>query len=569
MKKKILLHIGMILAMVVVACVYMSPALSCKAIRQGDIQKADAMAYRQKMVAEQTGEIPNWAPSMFSGMPGYQIASQPPKSVFQTVRNLLVMRPLGVERNIGVLFLYLLGFYVAMLALGVSPWLALIGALGFGLGSYNIIIIEAGHITKAWAMSMMAPILAGMILALRSAIDADLDKRKRNIRVMAGRLLVTLALILQLAYNHIQITFYTAIACVVIGLAYMVSAMVKRRFPQFALKVGILVVGVALAFGCNLRNLLVNEEYVKYTMRGGNELTVTPEDLYGDNEASPQNTTSGLDINYAFNWSYGVGETYTLLVPGAYGGGSGEKVSHESAFYQAFHSEQAPLYWGNQPFTSGPVYFGAVVLLLFLVGMIVTRGLERWWILVAGIIGVLLSWGSNFMAFNEWVFNNLPFYNKFRTPSMALVLTNVCVVIMAVLALKAVFDKERDRKRVNLGLYISTGVLCGLILLVLIVSGSFSFSGASDRQMAAQYGAQWNSIFSVLVSDRAALLRGDSWRSIIFILVTAVALWLYNNEKIKKQGIAMAIVGVLVLIDLWGVDRRYLNDSNFVEKRQL
>ena len=447
---------------------------------------------------------------MFSGMPGYQIAVEQPKSVFQVLRNLLIMRPLGVERNIGVLFLYLLGFYIAMIALGVSPWLALIGALGFGLGSYNIIIIEAGHITKAWAMSMMAPVLAGMLLTLRSAIDPELTKRKRSVRVLGGSLLFTLALILQIAFNHIQITFYTAIACVAMGIAYFVTAIVKKRFPQFALKIGILLVGAMLAFGCNIRLLLVNEEYMKYTMRGGNELTVTPEGLYGDGEAPQQNTADGLKIDYAFSWSYGVGETYTLLVPGAMGGGSGEKVSTESAFYKAFRSQQAPLYWGEQPFTSGPVYFGAIVILLFVMGLLVTRGPERWWILAAALLGVLLSWGSNFMAFNEWVFNHIPFYNKFRTPSMALVLTNVCMAIMAVLTLKEVFNPQRDRKRVNLGLYVGTGVLCGLILVVLLLSGSFSFSGASDRQMAAQYGTQWDTIFSVLVSDRASLLKADS-----------------------------------------------------------
>ena len=569
MNKKIWIHVSMIVAMFAVACIYMSPALSGKAIRQGDIQKAEAMSHRQMMVKEQTGTIPNWAPSMFSGMPGYQITSEPPKSVFQVLRNLLIMRPMGLERNIGVLFLYLLGFYIAMIALGVSPWLALIGALGFGLGSYNIIIIEAGHITKAWAMSMMAPILAGMMLTLRSAIDTGLEKRKRNIKVLCGSVLFTLALILQISFNHIQITFYTATACVIMGIAYLVTAIVKKRLPQFALKVGILVVGAALAFGCNARLLLVNEEYAKYTMRGGNELTVTPESLYGDKEAPQQNTADGLNIDYAFNWSYGVCETYTLLVPGAMGGGSGEKVSRESAFYRNFRSEVAPLYWGEQPFTSGPVYFGAIMLLLFLVGMIVTRGPERWWILGAATLGVLLSWGSNFMAFNEWIFNNVPFYNKFRTPSMALVLTNVCMVIMAVLALKEIFTPQRDRKRVNLGLYIGAGALCGLILIVLLLSGSFSYSGASDRQMAAQYGSQWDTIFSVLVSDRAALLKSDSWRSLLFILLAAATLWLYNNDKIKKQWIATVIVGALVLIDMWGVDRRYLDKNNFTDKRQL
>ena len=217
----------------------------------------------------------------------------------------------------------------------------------------------------------------------------------------------------------------------------------------------------------------------------------------------------------------------------------------------------------------GPRYFGAIVILLFVMGLLVTRGPERWWILAAALLGVLLSWGSNFMAFNEWVFNHIPFYNKFRTPSMALVLTNVCMAIMAVLTLKEVFNPQRDRKRVNLGLYVGTGVLCGLILVVLLLSGSFSFSGASDRQMAAQYGAQWDTIFSVLVSDRAALLKADSWRSILFILLAAATLWLYNNDKIKKAWMAIAVVGVLVLVDLWGVDRRYLNEDNFTDKRQV
>lgn len=569
-QKNIWIHVGIVLAMLVVSCIYMAPALEGKAIRQGDMQKSDAMAYAQKMEKERTGSIPNWAPSMFSGMPGYQIVTNQPKSVFQVLRNLLIMRPLGVERNIAVLFLYLLGFYVALLALGVNPWLSLIGALGFGLGSYNIIIIEAGHISKAWAMSMMAPILAGMLLTMRTAVTEGLEKKKRMLRTLWGMLLFTLALILQIAFNHIQITFYTAIACVAIGISYLVVAIKRKRVGSLAGVTGLLLLGALLSFGCNMRLLLVNEEYARYTMRGGNELTVTPAALYGDKaDGAAQNTSTGLDINYAFSWSYGIGETYTLLVPGAMGGGSGEKVSKESSFYQTFHSDVAPLYWGDQPFTSGPVYFGAIIVLLFMLGMIVVKGPERWWVLAASLTGVLLAWGNHLMGFNEWVFNHLPLYNKFRTPSMALVLTNVCMVILAVLALKAVFEKEGDRKLINKGIYIATGVVGGLILVVLAVSGSFGYSGGSDSQMASQYGTQWDMIKAVLVSDRAALLRADSWRSLLFIVLTAAVLWLYNNEKLKKTWIAVAAVGVLMVVDLWGVDRRYLDSSNFVEKSTL
>lgn len=568
-KRNIWIHALIVVFMFLVASVYLSPALGDKVIMQGDIQKYEAMAHMQKEVRGVTGHTPSWAPSMFSGMPGYQITSEPQHSIFRPLRDVSTLTHLGLERSIGVLFLYLIGFYIALIAFGVSPWLALIGALGFGLGSYNLIIIEAGHITKAWAMAMMAPVIAGMVLAIRSAIE-ECDKKIRNKKILWGLLLFTLALILQISFNHIQITFYTAIACILIGITYLVVAFLKHRFPQFALMIGLLMVGAALAFGCNARTLLVNEEYAKYTMRGGNELTVTPDDLYNEHtDAAAQNTSTGLDIDYAYSWSYGVGETYTLLVPGAMGGGSGEKVSEESSFYKNFRSNQAPLYWGNQPFTSGPVYFGAIIVMLFLIGMMVTKGPERWWLLAATLLAIILSWGRNLMGFNEWIFNHIPLYNKFRTPSMALVLANVCMAIMAALTLKAVFDKERDRKLINRGIYIATGILGGLILVVLVLSSNFSYSGSSDVQMAAQYGNQWDMIKNVLVSDRADLLHSDSWRSLIFIILTATVLWLFNNDKIKKSGIAIAIIGVLVVIDLWGVDRRYLNDDNFVDERKM
>ena len=564
------IHLGLVVAMLAVACVYMLPALGGKVIVQGDMQKADAMAYQQKKVQEATGSVPTWNSSMFGGMPGYQTATEPPKTAFQPLRNLLIMRPFGVERNIGVLFLYLLGFYVAMLAFGVSPWLALVGALGFGLGSYNIIIIEAGHITKAWAMAFMAPVFGGMVMTLRAAFEEDDDRRRTRRHMLWGTLLFTVALILQIACNHIQITFYTAVGCGAIGVAYLVLALVRHRLPRAAAGAGLLVLGAALAFGCNVRLLLVNEEYARYTMRGGNELNVTPADLYGEREATAaQNTATGLDIDYAFNWSYGIGETYTLLVPGAMGGGSGEKVGRESAFYKTFRSERAPLYWGDQPFTSGPVYFGAIIVMLFLLGLIVTKGPDRWWLLAATLLAVLLSWGSNLMGLNGWVFEHVPFYNKFRTPSMALVLANACMAILAVLALRAVLDEGRDRRLVNRGLYVAAGCLAAVILGVMAMSGSFSFSGVSDEQMAAQYGDNWPLIKDTLVSDRASLLRSDSWRSLLLIVAAAAVLWLYNNDKLKKGGIALAAIGVLVLVDLWGVDRRYLDSDNFVEKRSL
>lgn len=556
--KKTLIHCGIILFFFLVAAVYMSPVFDGKVIQQGDTLKVSAMSKEQVDFYEKTGESTTWTSSMFSGMPSYQISAPPQKSVLTPIRSLLVMRPFGWERSIAMIFLYLIGFYVCLLAMGCNPWLSLLGALAFGLGSYNIIIIEAGHITKGWAMAMMAPIIGGMLLSFKK-------------KYVWGGILFTMALALQISYNHIQITYYTMLIGVILGLVYLVYAIKDKQFKPFLTGVCVLLIGCVFALGSNARHLMVNQEYTKYTMRGGSEITVTPEDLYKDGEAKSIAASDGLDIDYAYSWSYGKGETYTLLVPGAYGGGSGETVGTDSEFYKNFRQKQAPLYWGDQPFTSGPVYFGAIVIFLFVLGMFVVKGPERWWILIATILAILMSWGKNFMGFNEFLFNHLPLYNKFRTPSMSLVMANVTMVIMAILALKAIFDKENpvDKKKLNLALYISTGITAGFILLMMVLSGHFSFSGASDAQMAAQYGGQWDMIKDVLVKDRKALFMADSWRSLILILVSAIFLWLYINQKIKQSGIIIGVLACLVLVDLWGVDRRYLNDSNFINEKRL
>ena len=454
--KKTLIHCGIILFFFLVAAIYMSPAFDGKVIMQGDTMKWKAMAKEQHDFLEKTGKYTTWTSSMFSGMPSYQVTTPPNKSVFSKIHHFLNLSLFNLDGNVGIVFLYLLGFYVALIALGISPWLSLIGALAFGLGSYNIIIIEAGHITKAYAISMIAPIIGGILL---------ISQRKKY---LWGGIVFTLALGLQIASNHIQITYYTMLVCLILGLVYLVYAIKDKEFKSLLLGVGIIVIGIGFAIGVSAR-LFVNQEYVKYTMRGGSEITVSPEDLYKDSEPKSIAASNGLDIDYAYSWSYGKGETYTLLVPGAYGGGSGETVGTDSEFYKNFRQKQAPLYWGDQPFTSGPVYFGSIVIFLFVFGMFVVKGPERWWILLATILSILMAWGKNLMGFNSFLFYHLPLYNKFRTPSMSLVIANVTMVLMAVLALKAIFDKENpvDKKKLNLGLYISTGITASFILLMM------------------------------------------------------------------------------------------------------
>ena len=572
MKKNIWIHVGMVAAMLVVSLAYFAPALGGKAIYQGDTQKFEAMVKETKDYQRKTGVYVHWNSAMFSGMPAYQVGGNPPvKSVFTPLQNIGTLKFMGLERSAGVLFFYLIGFYIALLALGCSPWLSLLGALAFGLGSYNIIIVEAGHITKAWSLAMAAPILAGMVLCLRKAKEGT----KKWKDWLWGGLLFTFALGLQLICNHIQITYYTVIGAVVLGVVYGIQSIVRRYFPQFLTGVGLLVVGAALAFACNARNLMVSQQYAQQTMRGGNAITVTPEDLYHDGEpASISGKKSGLDIDYAFSWSYGIGETYTLLVPGAMGGGSGEPVGKESASYKNFRQEQAPLYWGNQPFTSGPVYFGAIVVFLFLMGLILVKGPERWWLLVATLIAIVMSWGHNLMPVNGWLFDHLPLYNKFRTPSMSLVLANVTMVLLGMLALREFFSKEVPLRRKQLALYISGGVTAVVLLAGLIVSGSLSFSGAADAQMAPQYGNQWALIQSIFIEDRKALFQSDSWRSLLLVALAVAALWVYlrlsaKNSKAVLPTVVSLVLVVLVTVDLWGVDRRYLNDKNYVSEQQL
>ena len=575
MKKNILTHIGAVVVMLAIAAIYFMPIIQGKALPQGDLQKYEGMAKAQKDYHAATGEYSTWCPSMFGGMPGYQITNSPQHSVFTPLKNILSLQIFGRQNDMGVLFLYLLGFYIALVALGVSPWLALLGGLAFGLGSYNIIIIEAGHITKAWALALMAPVLAGEMLCLKGAGTWRTDRRRSTHMLVWGGILFMLALGLQIALNHIQITFYTAIGGLLMGIAYAVYALKDKYFVRFLLSTGILVVGVVLAVVCNTRHLLVNEEYMQYTMRGGSEITVTPQDLYGKDYPRNNNSNeNGLDINYAFSWSYGIGETYTLLVPGARGGGSVEPVSKSSASYSNFHQEKMPLYWGDQPFTSGPVYFGAIVIFLCLFGMIVVRGPERWWILAAMVLAILLSWGRNLMGFNEWMFNHLPLYNKFRTPSMSLVLANVLAVLMAVLGLKeaTTLHAQGEVKRLMRGLYISAGATVGVILIGLLASGSLAFSGLSDSEMARQYGDQWPMIQDIFIKDRKALFVSDSWRSILFILLAAATLWLYLKrwaDKPKAVLPVVAVLAVLTVIDLQGVNSRYLNSDNYVRNARM
>ncbi|MBR1517498.1 MAG: hypothetical protein IJ620_05090 [Bacteroidales bacterium] len=569
--KSALPYLGFAFILIMLACVFFSPVFDGKKLPAGDLVSVRAMVKENQDFAKATGEYTTWNSSLFSGMPNYQVGGYAPsQNYWARAYNWLRMSD---NSDVCVLIVYFLLFFVSLACMGIKPWVAFFGAIAFGLGSYNLIIIEAGHITKANCIALSMPVLAGILISLHGARSKTTTGKIDMKKLIGGGILFAIAINLQLACNHIQITYYTAIGGALIALTYLVYAIKDKWLAPYVIAGAILLAGAGIAVGCNARNLFISQEYAKYTMRGGSEITVTPENLYNDSEPKSDYTSSGLSIDYAYSWSYGVGETYTLLVPGAMGGGSGERVSKESASYKNFRQTRAPLYWGDQPFTSGPVYFGAIVIFLFIFGLFVVRGPERWWLLAATIVGIVLSWGRHFMAVNEWLFYHLPMYSMFRTPSMALVLSNVAIVLMAVLALKAVIDNQRlpkaERRNMALPLYISGGITAGILLIGLMLSGGFSYSGVADEQMAAQYKDQWSFIQNIFIQDRKALFVSDSWRSLLFVALAFAVLWLYVSDKIKKVWLTVVPLTVLVLVDLWGVDRRYIAKEDFVKPKSM
>lgn len=558
--KKILPHIVAIAAFIICSLVYFSPILDGKQLNQGDMAQFSGMSKSLDDYERASGRNAEWTNSMFSGMPAYQIKNAHNFNVIEFINIPFTLGP--YSQSAGIMFIMALGFYIFLVCMGANPWMSIFAGLVYALGSYNVIITGVGHITKAWAMAMMAPILGGMILVFK----------KKYVRGVA---LFALALGMQLSFNHIQITYYTLITAVVLGISYLVFAIKEKDIKDFGKSFGILVIGAVLAVLPSSAHLMINQEYVKHTMRGGSELTVKPQQ---DNNT--QTNAKGLDINYAYNWSYGKGETMTLLIPDYKGGGGSDirriqdgkitenrtrelqsttpAVQDQNAVQQVANSYLTSTYFGTQPFTAGPVYFGAIVIFLSLLGFIILDNKWRWWLLIASIISILLSWGNNFMALNEWLFYNLPFYNKFRTPSMALVIANVTMCMAAFLGMKAFFESENAKKK-QIALYVSGGVTLLITLLCAIAPDMFTdFSSEKDKIFEQYLGA---SFVSALIADRQAIFTHDAFRSFTFILLAFITLWLSMKGKLKNQTIAFCIIGLCAVIDLWGVDRRYVNNE--------
>lgn len=563
--KKFLPHLIAIAVFLVISLIYFSPVLKGLELRQSDMTNATGVGKELADYREATGHGASWTNSLFSGMPSYQIQGPSTNNVFGPISTPLKLW--GFQLDLGVMFLYMLGFYVFAITLGISPWLGIIAGVSFALASYNIIIIEVGHITKAWAMAMMAPIFGGMMLVFKK-------------KYLTGIAIFILALGLQINFNHIQITYYTMLAGFILAISYFIFAIKEKQIKTYIISGLILIAGALIAVLPMAAQLKMNSQYVSHTMRGGSEITVKP---VGDTKTK---NDKGLTIDYAYQWSYGIGESLSVLIPDARGGGGSDQRFEDNAknrinqiqtvaparqsdpnINQVVQQYAGATYWGEQPFTAGTMYFGAIIIFLAFLGLILVKGPERWWLLIATILAFILSWGSNFMAVNEFLFHNLPLYNKFRTPSMALVLANVTLIILAILGLKEFFSKDLDINKKKKALYISGGIVGGITLIsALVPSLLASFSASGDSVYQDYLGASY---IQALVDDRKALFVSDAWRSFLFISAAFFALFFFAFDKIKKEYIAVLILGLLIIFDLWGVDKRYLSDQNFVKSQEI
>ncbi|MCB9187227.1 MAG: hypothetical protein H6601_10875 [Flavobacteriales bacterium] len=549
--KKFLPHILVVIGLLAIALGYMHPLLQNKELVQSDIVNFLGMSKEIKDFREATGEEPLWTNSMFGGMPAYQISTLYPSNWAKKILGFLTH---GIPQPANFLFLMMAGIYFMFVMLNIDWRYALAGSIAFGLASYTVIIIEAGHNSKVHAMAFMAPVIGSILLTYRG-------------RYWLGSALLALFLSLEIATNHLQITYYLLLTILVLGVVKLVDAVKQNKMSHFLKATGLMIVAAIIAVGPNFGALWTTADYGEETMRGKSELTAKQE-------------SSGLDKDYAMRWSYGVGETFTLLVPNFMGGSSMSSFLQDenSATYQAFVSnrpktqEEAKAlqqlqqltssYWGAQPFTSGPVYLGAIICFLAFLAMFVVRSIDKWWLLVAFILSIMLSWGENFAAFSDLFFHYFPGYNKFRAVSMTLVIAQLVLPILAVLGLKEFLssDKKEELKK---PLMIATGVLGG-ICLIFAVAPSIFLDFMSDQD-SSLIGTRYDWLLEALQEDRASLVKSDAMRSLVFILLAAGLLFANVTNKLKPH-VAGLVIAALVLADMWSVDQRYLSEDDFVRK---
>ncbi len=551
----------LITAFFLILCyLYLGPAFRGKTLGQNDVTRAQSTqteitAYRDK------GTTILWTNQIHGGMPAFQIWAPYPDNLTSGIVNTInTIFPSPA----GTVFILLLGTYFLFCVLKVNPWLAAAGAIAFTFSCYNMILLTAGHANQAFAIAFFAPVLAGILLVLRG-------------KHLAGATVLALFLAMEIRANHIQMTYYLLMIIMILVGIECYHAIKANTIKAFGKSFLYLTAATLLAVIVNASSLWSTYEYGKDTIRGNSNLT-----------QEKKIASTGLARDYAYEWSQGVGECITFLIPNAYGGGSKGSVNKESNVIktltgigadpsQAEYISQRgmPLYWGGKPFTEGSFYFGAIICFLFVLGLFIVKHRIKWWLLSAVLLTMLLSFGRNWPYLSDIFFDYLPLYNKFRAVESILAIAGLCFPILAVLAINEVIigsDKTEILKKLKLSFYI-TGGLC---LVVAIIPGLLlSFKSADHEAFAAQLAQMLkldavtvNSLTNALIEDRTELARADAFRSFIFIGLAFLLIWAFIKKKVNVLYLSLGFLA-LVLVDLWGVDKRYLNDGSFVAKQDV
>ncbi len=542
--------LGGFLLFFVVGFYLYKPVLEGKKLMGTDTLMFLAMEQERIDYKAQHGEETYWTNSVFGGMPTYLLGASYENDTPGFVQKMIFFLP----RPLNFLFLYFTGFLILMLVLRIRPLYAVAGAFAFTLSTYLIIIIQVGHFAKATAIGYFPWVLAGVFSVW-----------KRH-RYLSGFILTALGMALEIHAKHYQMTYYLGFAIVLLGILYLIKAVEEKRLKTFFLESLLLLGAVGVAWGMNWTGLTATKQYVSESIRGKQHLSTNP-------DGSPIEKKEGLDKDYITEYSYGIVETVNLFIPGFYGGSNREQLGENSALYQAVKEKAGnktakefvkgvSLYWGDQPIVMAPAYIGAVVLFLAFLGLLLTSGWMRRWIIITSLFVLLLSWGKNFPWLTDFFIDYVPYYNKFRAVASIQVILELLMPLMAVYGLTAFFDEKISEEKKIKALKITTGILGGTALFFMLFGASlFDFTSPADT-MYEQYG-----LLEALIEDRKKLLFNDSLRSLLFVMVSVATLWIYLRGKLQNYR-AISILILLIVLDLGGIASRYIRDEDFISRRE-
>lgn len=549
--KKIMPEVLVIVLFAAISFAYFFvPVSQGKILYRHDSSAGKGMGHEMTEYRERTGEQTRWTNSVFGGMPTYQMA--PSYGSTDGLKSIVSMYHIWLPDYVWYIFAYLLGFYIMLRAFDFRRSLAVLGSVIWAFSSYFLIIIAAGHLWKVFALAYLPPMIGGIVLAYRG-------------KYLWGLIVTALFTAFEISANHVQMTYYYMFIIFFLVLGFLVDAIRQKRISHFLKASGVCLAAAIIGVAMNISNLYHTWEYQKESMRGKSELV---------KKNSANQTDSGLERDYITAWSYGIDETWTLLIPNAKGGASVPMIQNKivqekgDPMYE-FVYQQLGQYWGEQPGTSGPVYVGAFVMMLFILSLFIVKGTVKWSLLAATILSVLLSWGHNFMPFTDFFIDYMPMYSKFRTVASILVIAEFTIPLLAMLALKRIVDEPELLTRKIKYVYISFALTAGIAAVFALGGGAFfDFISSSERQALSQFPAdQLNPLLDNLTSLREQIFAADCWRTFFIIVIGTLLLLFYKAGKLKAEYM-VGCVCVLCLIDMWQVDKRYLNDSMFVPKSE-